>query len=85
MTRRVLAVYWNDAATTPTPWTDAGDLAMFIEDDMACVTVGIEVKRDDQAIHVAASLNNSEIGGVWKIPRKMIRRVQVLGRIEAPE
>lgn len=84
MTRRVLAIHWNDAASHDT-WADTNAINAFVSDRFPCVTVGIEVDRDEHAVHVAASAHGGAIGGVWKIPRKMIRRIQVLGRVEVPD
>jgi hypothetical protein len=84
MKRRVLALHWNDAASHD-PWADANTVNAFIANPVECITVGIEVHSDDKAIHIAASVNAGEVGGVWKIPKKMIRRVQVLGKVEVPQ
>lgn len=84
MKQRVLAIFWNDAASHDA-WADANTINAFVANKIECVTVGIEVSRDDHAVHVASSVNSGEIGGVWKVPRKMIRRIQVLGSVEAPD
>lgn len=84
MKRRVLAIHWNDAASHDA-WADAATINDFMVDRCPCVTVGIEVRSDAHAVHIAASVNPGQVGGVWKIPRSMIRRVQVLTRIEVPE
>jgi hypothetical protein len=84
MKQRVLAIHWNDAASQDA-WGDSHTVNAFVKNRCPCLTVGIEVSRDKHAVHVAASVNGGEIGGVWKIPVKMIRRIQVLGRVEVPE
>lgn len=83
-TKRVLAVYWNDAASHD-DWADRHELAEFCADNNDTVTVGIEVSRDETAIHVAASMNDTQSAGVWKLPLRLIRKVRILGRVEVPE
>ena len=80
MKRRVLAVYWRDAAQHG-PWASEAELQEFIDDRQDCLTIGIEVRRDKHALHLAATFGGDEVGGIWKIPNKMIQKVVVIGRL----
>ena len=82
--RRVLAVYWQDAAQRG-EWADADDTRRFIEDPQECLTLGAEIASDKEAVHLSTSVSKDHIGGIWKIPRGMIRKILVLGKVETPD
>lgn len=82
-TKRVLAVWWNDASSHDA-WADTYTLLKFAASRVPCLTVGIEVSRDEHALHLAASRGVEEFGGIWKIPFCSIRRIKVIGRVELP-
>lgn len=80
---RVLAVWWEDAMSHD-EWADKSETAAFVRESGTTVTVGLEVVSNDSAVVLACSMNPGQAGGIWRIPRGMVKRVKVLGRIEAP-
>lgn len=82
MTRRAVAVWWEDAFSHDS-WT--GDTDSIIKHKCLVLSIGLELSNDDRGIVLALSSNASgDSGGVWKIPRGMVRKVRVLGRMELP-
>lgn len=80
---RALAVWWEDAYSHD-GWTH--DAETIMRNPCLVLSVGLELVNDDGGIVLAASYNGAgQSGGVWKIPRGMVRRVKVLARLEAPE
>lgn len=80
---RALAVWWEDAFSHDSWTRDVDDI---VKNTCLCLTVGLEIANDEKGIVLAAAVNTAEQrGGVWKIPRGMVRRVRVLGRLEMPE
>lgn len=82
-TRRILAVYWHDAASYDA-WADAPTANGFFNGRQPCLTVGLDMGRNKHSLHVAASIGTEEVGGIWKIPLSSITRIKVLGRVELP-
>lgn len=83
VTKRALAVWWEDAFSHDA-WTQ--DTASIIKHRCLVISVGVELANDAGGITLALSSNASgDHGGVWKIPRGMVRKVRVLGRLELPE
>lgn len=82
LTKRALAVWWEDAFSHDA-WTQ--DTAAIVNQKNLVVSVGLELANDAGGITLALSANTvGERGGVWKIPRGMVRKVRVLGRLELP-
>lgn len=78
MTVKIVEVTWEDACSSD-PWTRSREVL----DRLTCVTVGYLLKRDKEAIHLAASLNEGgQRSSTWRIPAGMIRKVRVLDRVK---
>ena len=83
MKTRAIAVWWEDAFSHD-PWTHDAD--SLIKQRCLVVSVGMELANDEKGIVIAVSMNAAgQRGGLWKIPRGMIRKVRVLGTLEAPD
>jgi hypothetical protein len=81
--KRAIAVWWEDAFSHD-GWTS--DAQTIIDGKCLVLSVGVELANNDDGITLAVSCNAADQnGGVWKIPRGMVRKIRVLGRLELPE
>lgn len=81
--KRALAVWWEDAFSHDA-WTQ--DTDSIVRAQCLVLSVGLEVGNDEKGITLSLSANaNGDRGGTWKIPRGMVRKVKVLGKLELPE
>lgn len=76
----LLHVTWTDAHSHD-PWTDREDSE--INETMEVHTVGVKLKETDDALVLAAtfSCEDTQVAGVWTIPKKMIvgcKKVKVI-------
>lgn len=78
---KIVEVIWEDACSSD-PWTRSREVL----DRLNCVTVGYLLKRDAEALHLAASLNESgQRSSTWRIPVGMVRKVRVLDTVKHDE
>lgn len=78
MILRVVQVEWEDAASSE-PWEYTGELMPAFD----CVTVGILLKRDKDAIHLTTTLGgNGGRAGRWRIPAGMVKKVTTLSKLK---
>lgn len=83
-TRRVLEVWWEDAFSHE-PWADKSEVDTIVRQPCTSVTVGIEMSSTPAAIVLSTSMNvEGHSASVWRIPRGMVRKVRVLGRLTPP-
>ena len=81
MTLRIVEVTWEDAQSSE-PWEYDGKLL----GAFMCLTVGILIKRDKEAIHLSSTLaGNGAKAGNWRIPAGMVKKIRTLGSIKVTE
>jgi hypothetical protein len=79
---RVLAVWWEDASSHDA-WASEVEVSDFCGEPCTTLTVGIEVSNDEKAVVVMTATNViDQSAGIWRIPRGMVRKVRVLGKVE---
>jgi len=78
-TRRVIVVEWIDICTL-SAWQSAGEV---FYQPAKCVSVGVEMLSSREGIVIAQSLTaNGDAADCTSIPRKVIQRVKVVGRVK---
>lgn len=75
---RIIEIEWEDSCTPARPWCSQKEAADFHREGAICVTVGYLIHSDRRAVTVAQSLNGDDPGGLWRVPRKMVRRLRRL-------
>lgn len=78
MKLKIVEVVWEDACSSD-PWTRSTK----VMDQLRCVTVGYLLKRDKNAVHLAASVNEAgQRSSTWRIPAGMVKKVRVLATVK---
>lgn len=72
--RRLEHIIWEDP-TSKSQWMDAADITEFMEDRTFIVhSVGWVVREDDQAVGLAATINDTDeyVGQIFRVPKSAI-------------
>jgi hypothetical protein len=80
---QVVAVVWEDAAANTETWLTEEHAEAFAQGSSPCVTVGRIVADTDKGITLAACWGPDDRGGLWRIPRGMVREVIQVGTVPA--
>lgn len=76
---RFVEVTWWDSHSSAN-WRSWDETLEQHKDPCICVTIGFLIKQDKFAVSVASSIgpNTGTYGGVWTIPRGMVKRIRYL-------
>ena len=78
-THKVVRVDWLDTASY-NGWTKRDKVKEF--DLYEAISCGILVKSDKESIGVTHSISKQDVDNVIVIPKKVIRKIEVLGQIK---
>jgi len=71
----ILEVEWEDACSS-TAWRDVDEAKEWASEPLICVTVGYLISNTKGGIALSMSKTQNSLGGLWFIPRGVIRRVK---------
>lgn len=78
----LIEIEWEDSIGDGA-WHSPADTAEYVkrtvhEDHSVCYTAGYVVHRSRKAIVLAQSLHGDNRGGLWTIPRRMVKSIRKL-------